>query len=69
MGSWICGFRDGHITFKGLCILWRRRTCNHGSSFVPFHIRVGLSRHVELQNAVGALMDQPQEHELGILVV
>jgi hypothetical protein len=24
--------------------------------FVPFHIRVGIARHVELQNMVGALM-------------
>jgi len=27
--------------------------------FVPFHIKVGIARHVELQNVVGALMDQP----------
>ncbi len=26
--------------------------------FVAFHIRVGITRHVELQNVVGALMDQ-----------
>jgi hypothetical protein len=26
---------------------------------VPFHIRVGIVRHVEIQNVVGALMDQP----------
>jgi hypothetical protein len=25
--------------------------------FVPFHIRVGIARHVELQNVVGTLMD------------
>jgi hypothetical protein len=31
--------------------------------FVPFHIRVGIARHVELQNMVGALMDQPHEKE------
>jgi len=29
--------------------------------FVPFHIRTSIVRHVELQNVVGALMDQPQE--------
>jgi hypothetical protein len=27
--------------------------------FVPFHIKAGIARHVELQNVVGALMDQP----------
>jgi hypothetical protein len=37
--------------------------------FVPFHIKVGIVRHLELQNVVGALMDQPQEQELGFLVV
>jgi hypothetical protein len=26
--------------------------------FVPFHIRVGIARHVELQNVVGTLVDQ-----------
>jgi hypothetical protein len=29
--------------------------------FMPFHIKVRITRYVELQNAVGALMDQPQE--------
>ncbi len=37
--------------------------------FVCFHIRASIARDVELQNAVSTLMDQPQEHELGILVV
>jgi hypothetical protein len=37
--------------------------------FVPFHIRVGIVKHVELQNVFGALMDQPQEHESGTLIV
>jgi len=37
--------------------------------FVPFHIRTSIVRHVELQNVVGTLMDQPQEQELRILVV
>jgi hypothetical protein len=27
--------------------------------FVPFHIKVGIARHVELQNVAGTLMDQP----------
>jgi hypothetical protein len=27
--------------------------------FVPFHIRVNIVKHVELQNVVGTLMDQP----------
>jgi hypothetical protein len=27
--------------------------------FVPFHIKASISRHVGLQNVVGALMDQP----------
>jgi hypothetical protein len=29
--------------------------------FVPFHIRVGIIRHVELQNVARTLMDQAQE--------
>jgi hypothetical protein len=31
--------------------------------FVPFHIKACIVRHMELQNVVGTLMDQPQEHE------
>ncbi len=27
--------------------------------FVPFHVRASITRHVELQNVAGALMDQP----------
>jgi hypothetical protein len=37
--------------------------------FVFFHIRVSIDRHVELQNVVGTIMDQPHEHELGFPVV
>ncbi len=37
--------------------------------FVPFHIRTSIARHVELQNVVRALMYQPQEQELRILVI
>jgi hypothetical protein len=29
--------------------------------FVPFHIRAGIARHVELQNVVKALVDQSQD--------
>jgi hypothetical protein len=39
------------------------------SPFVPFHIKGGIVRHVELQNVARALMDQPQEHESRIHVV
>jgi hypothetical protein len=34
--------------------------------FVLFHIKIGIARHVELQNVAGALMDQSQAQELGI---
>ncbi len=27
--------------------------------FVPFHIRIGIVKHVELQNVARALIDQP----------
>jgi hypothetical protein len=27
--------------------------------FVPFHIKISIARHVELQNVAGKLMDQP----------
>jgi hypothetical protein len=29
--------------------------------FVPFHIIIGITRHLELQNVVGALMVQSQD--------
>jgi len=29
--------------------------------FVLFHIIVGITKHVELQNVVGTLMDNPKE--------
>jgi len=29
--------------------------------FVPFHTKVGIAQHVELQNVAVTLMDQPQE--------
>jgi len=38
-------------------------------AFVPFHIRVGITRHVELWNVVGALMDQTHEQESRIDVI
>ncbi len=37
--------------------------------FMPFHIRVGIPRHVELQNVAGALMDQTQTQEPIILII
>ncbi len=37
--------------------------------FVLFHIKVGITRHVELQNVGGALMDQSQDQEPWIYVV
>jgi hypothetical protein len=29
--------------------------------FVPFDIKVGIARHVELDNMVGVVIDKPQE--------
>jgi hypothetical protein len=37
--------------------------------FVRFHIKACITRHVELQNVTGALMDQPQEQKPGILII
>jgi hypothetical protein len=37
--------------------------------FVHFHIRAGIARHVELQNVVGTLMNQPQERKPKIPIV
>ncbi len=37
--------------------------------FMPFHIKAIITRHVELQNVAGSLMDQPREHELKIPIV
>jgi hypothetical protein len=55
--SRVCAFceKEGHVIMD--------------CPFVPFHIRASIVRHVELQNVAGALTDQPQEHELKILVV
>jgi hypothetical protein len=36
--------------------------------FVPFHIRINIARHVELQNVVGTLMDQSHDQEPGISI-
>ncbi len=36
---------------------------------MPFHIKINIVRHVELQNAVGTLMNQPQERELEIPII
>jgi hypothetical protein len=37
--------------------------------FVPFHIRIGIVKHAELQNVAKTIMDQSQDQELKILVV
>jgi len=37
--------------------------------FMCFHIRTFITRHVELQNVAGALMDQPQEQKPGIFII
>ncbi len=37
--------------------------------FVPFHIKVGIVKGVELQNLAGTLMYQPQEQEPIIFVI
>jgi hypothetical protein len=63
MGSWIYGFRDVQVTFKGMYILRGRGHAIMDCPFMPFHIIAGIVRHVELQNVVGALIDQPHEHE------
>jgi hypothetical protein len=34
--------------------------------FVPFHIKIGITRHVELLNVAGTLMDQSRAQELRI---
>jgi len=54
--SRVCAFcQEGHVIMD--------------CPFVPFHIRVSIVMHVELQNVVGTLIDQPQEHESRILIV
>jgi hypothetical protein len=37
--------------------------------FMPFHIKISITKHVELQNVAGALMDQPQEQESRIPII
>ncbi len=37
--------------------------------FVPFHIRVGIVRHVELQNVARTLVDQSQDQEPRLFVI
>ncbi len=36
---------------------------------MPFHIRIDITRHVELQNVAKPLMDQPHEQEPRIPVI
>ncbi len=45
--SWVCAICEekGHAIMDCPC--------------VPFHIRVSIVKHVELQNVAGTLMDQP----------
>jgi hypothetical protein len=45
------------------------RHANMDCPFVPFYIKAPIVRHVELQNVARTLMDQPHEHELGILAI
>ncbi len=49
--SKVCAFyeEEGHVLMDYL--------------FVPFHIKAGIRRHVELQNVARTLMDQPHEQE------
>ncbi len=54
---------------KAYAFYAQKKERNHGLSFVSFHIRIDIARHVELQNVATTLMDQPHEHELGILIV
>ncbi len=37
--------------------------------FVAFHIKANILKHVELQNVVGALMDQTRAHEPRIFII
>jgi hypothetical protein len=54
--SRVCAFcQEGHVIMD--------------CPFVPFHIKVSIATHVELQNVVGTLIDQPQEQESRILIV
>jgi hypothetical protein len=67
--SWICGFGDDQVIFMGLCIMWGRKNVIMDCPFVPFHIKKTIARHVELQNVVRTLIDQPHEQESRIHVV
>jgi hypothetical protein len=42
-----------------VCALHEEGHTSMDYPFVPFHIKVGIVKHVELQNVAGALMDQP----------
>ncbi len=44
-----------------ICAFYEERHAIMDCLFVPFHIRAGIARHVELQNVVRTLMDQSQE--------
>jgi len=37
--------------------------------FVPFHMKACITKHVELQNVVGTLIDQSQDQELRIPII
>jgi hypothetical protein len=54
--SRVCAFNEeGHV--------------NMDCPFVPFRIKTSIVRHVELQNVIRVIINQPQEQEMGIPIV
>jgi hypothetical protein len=49
--------------FSIVCAFYEEGHVIMDCPFVPFHIRVGIARHVQLQNVARALMDQSQDQE------
>jgi hypothetical protein len=45
--------------FSRVCAFYEEERHVMDCLFVPFHTKVGIARHVELQNVARALMDQP----------
>jgi hypothetical protein len=57
-GSWICGFGNDQVIFKGFALCEEEGHVIMDCPFVPFHIKTSIAKNVELQNVARALIDQ-----------
>jgi hypothetical protein len=58
MGSQVCGFGGIKLLSRVYAFCEEEGHAIMNFPFMYFHIRVGIARHVELWNVIGALMGQ-----------